>query len=251
MVRQKIKIDEDKCNGCGLCTQACHEAAITISGGKARLIKDDYCDGLGNCLPVCPVGAITFEQREAAMFDEFAVKANLSSVKPSGDEQPPSRVCPGSMAHSIDSRQAEKQTDIDSAVPENAAMSVLNELFMSKLQQWPVQIRLVPVNARYFEDADLLVSADCCAYAYGGFHRQFMKNRITIIGCPKLDDVDYTGKLTEIFSGNAIKSVTVAKMEVPCCAGIEYASVYAIKASGKKIPLQVFIITTEGKVICE
>jgi len=235
MIRQIVKIDEDKCSGCGLCAKACQEAAISIIDGKARLIQDNYCDGLGNCLPVCPEGAITFEKREAAGYDENAVKANLSSGKPAGG-------CPGAAPRSITAA---------GDIPEDAAVGVQNNLLASKLKQWPVQIRLVPVNARYFDNANLLISADCSAYAYGGFHQQFMKNRITMIGCPKLDDVDYTGKLKEILAVNNIKSVTVVKIEVPCCSGIEYAAISALKASGKKLPLQVFTLTTEGKVLSE
>ena len=202
MIRQIIKIDEDKCDGCGLCVSACHEGAIVIEEGKARLLREDYCDGLGNCLPVCPTGAISFEERDAPAFDENAVKANM--------EQDDAPTC---------------------------------------LNQWPVQIKLVPVNAPYFEGANLLIAADCCAYAYGNFHNAYMKNRITIIGCPKLDDVDYSVKLTEILKQNSIKSVTVVRMEVPCCGGIENAAITALRDCGKMIPWQVVTISTDGRIL--
>jgi len=185
MVRKIIKIDEDKCDGCGLCVQACHEGAIGMVGGKAKLLRDDYCDGLGNCLPACPAGAISFEEREAA-------------------------------AH---------------------------------LNQWPVQIKLIPASAPCFENADLLVAADCAAYAYGNFHNDYMKNRITVIGCPKLDGVDYSEKLKEILAGNNIKSVTIARMEVPCCGGIENAVKTALQHCGRLIPWQIVVISTEGRII--
>ncbi|MCL2127815.1 MAG: 4Fe-4S binding protein [Treponema sp.] len=234
MTRKIIKIDADKCDGCGLCADACHEGAIAVVNGKARLMRDDYCDGLGNCLPVCPTGAISFEEREAAAYDEAAVRANKAREE---SEAPLPCGCPGSHARAIERCECEAE-----APPAQTA---------SELRQWPVQIKLVPVNAPYFKGAKLLVAADCAAYACGDFHNRFMKNRITVIGCPKLDGIDYTEKLTEIIAGNDIKSVTVARMEVPCCGGIEQAAVNALKNSGKFLPWQVCTLTTEGEVLEE
>ncbi|MHB1315166.1 MAG: ATP-binding protein [Christensenellales bacterium] len=232
MVRKIIKIDEDKCNGCGLCAKACHEGAIKIVEGKAKLIRDDYCDGLGNCLPVCPTGAIAFEERDAVPYDEEAVKAvQNSAAKPA-----PMAGCPGRAAASI-RRQAE------------SAASVSCEPQISELMQWPVQIKLVPVNAPYFNGANLLVAADCTAFAYGGFHKKFIKNHITLIGCPKLDEGEYSGKLTEIIKNNNIRSVKVVRMEVPCCGGIENAVKQALINSGKMLPWQVVVISTDGRIL--
>jgi len=208
MVRKVIKIDADKCNGCGICAEACQEGAIGMVDGKAKLLRDDYCDGLGNCLPSCPTGAISFEEREAAPFNEEAVKA----------------------AH-------------------NGTPSLPSMRTASELRQWPVQIKLVPVNAPYFEGAHLLVAADCAAYAYGAFHEKFMKNKITLIGCPKLDAADYSIKLSEIIAKNFIKSLTVVRMEVPCCGGIELAAISALKNSGKFLPWQVVTLSTNGKIL--
>ena len=207
MMRKIIKIDEEKCNGCGLCVSACHEGAIGLAYGKAKLLRDDYCDGLGNCLPVCPTGAITFEEREAADYDEAAVKASMENKQP----DTLACGCPGRHSKTIerDNRREPAQTQATSAE--------------THLNQWPVQIKLVPPNAPYFKNANLLVAADCTAYAYGNFHGEYMKNKITIIGCPKLDEGDYSEKLTDILKMNDIKSVTVARMEVPCCGGIENA----------------------------
>ena len=236
MIRKIIKINEEKCNGCGLCADACHEGAISMVGGKAKLIRDDYCDGLGNCLPVCPTGAISFEEREAAAFDEAAVKA--SQAQEAG-VKPLACGCPGTNARPI------KRSGCEAEVP--AAKASFDTT--SELQQWPVQIKLVPVNAPYFQNANLLVSADCAAYACGAFHSKFMKNRITVIGRPKLDNADYSEKLTEIISANNIKSVTVVRMEVPCCGGIEHAVITALKNSGKFLPWQVYTLTTDGKIM--
>lgn len=202
MIRKIIQINEEKCNGCGACAAACHEGAIGMVQGKAKLMRDDYCDGLGDCLPACPTGAISFIEREAAAYDEAAVKA------------------------------AQQKKNIGS---------------QSQLSQWPVQIKLVPVRAPYFDGANLLIAADCTAYAYGDFHNRFIKNRITLIGCPKLDEGDYTEKLTEIIRENDIKSVTIVRMEVPCCGGLERAAKAAIQASGKFIPWQIVVITRDGK----
>lgn len=206
MKRRIIHIDEELCNGCGACAGACHEGAIGMVNGKAKLLRDDYCDGLGDCLPVCPTGAISFEEREAAAYDEKAV---------------------------IEKKRTEYH------------------LADSQFGQWPVQIRLVPVNAPYFDGAQLLIAADCTAYAYAALHEKFIRNRITLIGCPKLDAVDYSEKLTEILQKNDIKKVNVVRMEVPCCGGIEHAVKTAIKNSGKEIPWNVVVISTDGKIIEE
>lgn len=201
MIRKIIKINEEKCNGCGACATACHEGAIEMVDGKAKLTRENYCDGLGDCLPACPMDAITFEEREAPAYDEAAVLA---------------------------SKRANEN---------------------SHLLQWPVQIKLLPTRAPYFDGANLLIAADCTAYAYGNFHKEFMNNRITLIGCPKLDAVDYTEKLTAIIKNNQIQSITVVRMEVPCCGGIEYAAKKALQMSGKLIPWQVITISTDGKII--
>ena len=232
MIRRIIKIDEEKCNGCGACVTACHEGAIGMTDGKAKLLRDDYCDGLGDCLPTCPTGAITFVEREAAAYDEKAVKqAQLKK-----QEAKLLCGCPGSQSKTI------HRTEKSIAVSENQPS-------VSRLSQWPVQIKLVPVNAPYFDNANLLVAADCTAYAYGNFHEEFIRNRITLIGCPKLDEGDYSAKLTEIIANNNIKSVTVVRMEVPCCGGIENATKRALQNSGKFIPWQVVTISTNGEII--
>jgi ferredoxin len=239
MIRQIIKIDKEKCNGCGLCVTACHEGAIGLKDGKAVLLRDDYCDGLGNCLPVCPTGAITFENRDAPEYKEAEVQKNMEE-KNAGIGTLPCG-CPGTQARAINRedspRAAEAQTQ--ASTPST----------VTQLRQWPVQIRLVPANAPYFENAGILVSADCAAYAYGNFHNEFMKKRITLVGCPKLDDVDYSEKLTAILKSNNIKSVTVARMEVPCCGGIEEAVKTALKNCGRMIPWQVATISTDGKLL--
>lgn len=254
MIRKIIKIDEEKCNGCGLCAAACHEGAIGMVDGKAKLLRDDYCDGLGDCLPVCPTGAITFEEREAAAYDEVAVKANMKKE----GKTLPQRGCPGSNAHAI----ARETPPLPCGCPGSHSRDIVREkeqvhpaqqenggLAPTNLAQWPVQIKLVPVHAPYFQNANLLISADCSAYAYGNFHADFMRNRITLIGCPKLDDVDYAEKLTAILQENDIKSVTAVRMEVPCCGGIEHAVKTALQRSGKMIPWQVVTIGTDGRII--
>ena len=230
MIRKIIKIDKDKCNGCGACAIACHEGAIQMVNGKARLTREDYCDGLGDCLPACPTGAISFEEREAPQYNEKAVKQ--AKMKNFGVKLPCG--CPGTQSKAI-KREAPVQA-------KTAAVTSL-------LSQWPCQIKLVPVNAPYFEDANLLIAADCTAYAYGNFHNDFIRNHITLIGCPKLDEGDYTEKLTQIIANNNIKSVKVVRMEVPCCGGIENAVKRALQASGKFIPRQVVTISTDGKIL--
>ena len=230
MIRKIIQIDENKCNGCGACAAACHEGAIGMVDGIARLLKDDYCDGLGDCLPACPVDAISFEEREAPAYDEAAVKA--AQAKKHAAKAPCS--CPGSQSRAI-------QRTV-SAEPSVCSM-------FSQLQQWPVQIKLAPVNAPYFDGANLLIAADCTAYAYANFHQDFIRNHITLVGCPKLDSVDYSEKLTEIIRSNDIKSVTVIRMEVPCCGGIEQAVKTALQASGKFIPWNVVTISTSGVIL--
>ena len=238
MIRQMIKIEEDKCNGCGLCAQACHEGAISMIDGKAKLIRDDYCDGLGNCLPVCPTGAISFEEREASEFDKEAVLANQAKIH-QDKEQPVFSGCPGSRSMVLERNGG--HSDPSKMTVESGVES--------ELRQWPVQIKLVPVNAPYFENANLLIAADCSAFAYGDFHRKFMKNHIALIGCPKLDEGDYSEKLSAIIKNNSIKSVKVVRMEVPCCGGIEHAAIQALKNSGKMIPWQVVTISTDGKIV--
>ena len=231
MIRKIIKIDDNKCNGCGACAAACHEGAIEMINGKARLTREDYCDGLGDCLPACPVDAISFEEREAPAYNEAAVLAakqqKLSKPLPCG--------CPGSNAKAI---KRSVPTPVMSGAP-----------VTSQLMQWPCQIKLVPINAPYFDGANLLIAADCTAYAYGSFHNDFIRNHITLIGCPKLDEGDYAEKLTRIIAENDIKSVKVVRMEVPCCGGIENAVKRALQASGKFIPWQVVTISTDGRMI--
>jgi Fe-S-cluster-containing hydrogenase component 2 len=232
MIRNIISIDREKCNGCGACAAACHEGAIAMVDGKAMLMRDDYCDGLGACLPSCPVGALSFVEREAAAFDEAAVLA-AKAEKETKQKLPCG--CPGSAAKAIHREAA-------AASCETAALS-------SELRQWPVQIKLVPVNAPWFHGAKLLVAADCTAYAYADFHREFIRDHITLVGCPKLDAADYSVKLSEILSANDIKSVTVVRMEVPCCGGIEAAVRTALQNSGKLIPWSVVTISTDGRIL--
>ncbi|MBE6995842.1 MAG: ferredoxin [Ruminococcaceae bacterium] len=235
MLRKIIKIDEERCNGCGACAAACHEGAIEMIGGKAKLTREDYCDGLGDCLPACPVDAIRFEVREAPAYDEAAVeRAKAEKAARAGGTLPCG--CPGSQARAL--HRPQETASAESAVKPR-----------SQLMQWPVQIKLVPVNAPYFEGANLLIAADCTAYAYANFHQDFIRNRITLIGCPKLDEGDYAEKLTAIIGGNDIKSVTIVRMEVPCCGGIENAAKRAIQASGKFLPWRVVTVTTDGRLL--
>lgn len=239
MKRKIITIDEKLCNGCGLCVNACHEGAIGMVDGKAKLMREDYCDGLGDCLPSCPTGAITFEEREAAEYDEAAVKENMRKSLTASGSPAFKGGCPGSNAHAIKRQQEQPQVQ--------AVENTINT--QSQLNQWPVQIKLVPVNAPYFNSANLLIAADCTAYAYANFHQEFMKNKITLIGCPKLDEGDYSDKLTAILQQNNIKSVTVVRMEVPCCSGLSNAAVTALKNCGKMLPWQVVTISTCGQKI--
>jgi len=230
MLRKIIKIDEEKCNGCGACAAACHEGAIEMVNGVAKLTREDYCDGLGDCLPACPANAITFEEREAPAYDEEAVRQ--SKMQKFGVKLPCG--CPGTQSKAIKREAA--------PVAKTASVT-------SQLSQWPCQIKLVPVNAPYFDGANLLIAADCTAYAYGNFHNEFIRNHITLIGCPKLDEGDYAEKLTQIIRNNDIKSVKIVRMEVPCCGGIENAVKRALQASGKFIPWQVITISTDGRII--
>lgn len=217
MIRKIIHIDQEKCNGCGACANACHEGAIQMVDGKAALIRDDYCDGLGDCLPACPTGAITFEEREAAAYDHEAVQKHLAAQ--------------GKVSQ-------ESQLSHQAKAPQE-----------SQLSQWPVQIKLAPLTAPYFDQAHLLIAADCTAYAYASFHQDFIRGRVTLIGYPKLDAVDYTEKLTQILRQNSIKSLTIVRMEVPCCGGLEHAATQALKASGRFIPWQVVTIGIDGRIL--
>ncbi len=231
MIRKIIHIDQEKCNGCGACANACHEGAIEMVNGKAVLTNEHYCDGLGDCLPACPTGAIRFEEREAPAYDEAAVQA--AKMKKHGIST--GAGCPGSRAQLFSRAPAQPAAPLNQ--PE------------SQLRQWPVQIKLAPVNAPYFEGANILVAADCTAYAYANFHQKFIRGRIVLVGCPKLDEGDYTEKLTRIFSENNIKSLTIVRMEVPCCGGLERAAKNALQASGKFIPWQVETISVDGRIL--
>lgn len=230
MLRKIIRIDQEKCNGCGACAGACHEGAIEMVNGKAVLTREDYCDGLGDCLPACPTGAISFEEREAPAYDEAAVER----AKRERQAAPLPCGCPGTESR---------------AIPRSAAQAACPSAAVSQLSQWPVQIKLAPVNAPYFDGANLLIAADCTAYAYGDFHNTFIRSHITLVGCPKLDAVDYAQRLTEIITKNSVKSVKIVRMEVPCCGGIEAAAKQAIQASGKLIPWQVVTISTDGRIL--
>lgn len=277
MIRRVINIDEDKCNGCGICVNACHEGAIGLVDGKAKLMRDDYCDGLGDCLPTCPTGAITFVEREAVPYDEAAVmenkKRNQQANNNAGNNDNNNNGgnnntvssnnnidnsghaaahvhsgCPGSMMRSLRNRNANDSVSENDGITGNQAMPCA---IQSRLENWPVQIKLAPVNAPYFKNAKLLIAADCTAYAYAGFHDKFIKDKITLIGCPKLDSTDYSDKLSEILRYNDIKSVTVVRMEVPCCGGLAHAAMEALKKSEKMIPWNVITISLDGRIIDE
>ncbi|MBO4359443.1 MAG: 4Fe-4S binding protein [Eubacteriaceae bacterium] len=245
MIRKIIRIDEEKCDGCGLCAKACHEGAIEIIDGKAKLVREDFCDGFGDCLPNCPAGAISFEEREAPAYDEAAVNAARQGGKNMTDKDTvpaggghPGTACPGSAVKRFTGK---KDCPEDSSVTANRPVS--------RLAQWPCQIKLLPAKAGFYDGAKLLIAADCTAYAYAAMHEDFMKGRLTLIGCPKLDQVDYTEKLTAIIRDNDIKSVTIVRMEVPCCGGLQRAAENAIKASGKFIPWQVVTISRDGRIL--
>lgn len=276
-VRRVIKIDQDKCVGCGLCASACHEGAIGIIDGKATLLRDDYCDGLGNCLPHCPTDAISFEEREAAAYNkEVAPKRVAAKKEAEKDDGDCGCGCSSSLAKAIVRTPAAEPllgggpglagpgpasagaglaspNPMDALQPARRAQqnqgSFSSGPMESRLGQWPVQIKLVPVNAPYFDGAKLLIAADCTAYAYANFHEDFIKGKITVIGCPKLDEGDYKDKLTDIIRENNIKSVTVVRMEVPCCGGMERAATEALKDSGKFIPWQIVTISTDGRIL--
>ena len=235
MIRKIIQIDEEKCNGCGACADACHEGAIGMVNGKATLLRDDYCDGLGDCLPTCPTDAISFVEREAAAYDEKAVQEHMQKKNAQTTASAGSHTgCPGSRMQQF------KRQETASPIPAQVN---------SQLGQWPCQIKLVPVSAPYFNGAKLLIAADCSAYAYARMHDDFMRGKITLIGCPKLDSIDYSEKLTQIIQSNDIQSVTVVRMEVPCCGGLEMAAKKALQASGKFIPWQVVTISVDGRIL--
>ena len=235
MIRKIIQIDEEKCNGCGACADACHEGAIGMVNGKAKLLRDDYCDGLGDCLPTCPTGAISFVEREGAAYDEKAVQEHMQKKNAQTTASAGSHTgCPGSRMQQF------KRQETASPIPAQVN---------SQLGQWPCQIKLVPVSAPYFNGAKLLIAADCSAYAYARMHDDFMRGKITLIGCPKLDSIDYSEKLTQIIQSNDIQSVTVVRMEVPCCGGLEMAAKKALQASGKFIPWQVVTISVDGRIL--
>ena len=249
MIRKIIHIDEEKCNGCGLCAKACHEGAIDMVNGKAKLVRENFCDGFGDCLPNCPTGAITFEEREAPEYDEKAVMESKKKAEENGMTEREKNMqremamhaagagCPGSRFMELKSRDAEEEPATSYSKPQ------------SRLAQWPCQIKLLPPRAQFFDGAKLLIAADCTAYAYANMHEDFMKGKVTLIGCPKLDAVDYSEKLTEIIRENDIKSVTIVRMEVPCCGGLQRAAEQALRNSGKFIPWQVVTISRDGRIL--
>ena len=236
VIRRIIQIDEEKCNGCGAGAAACHEGAIGMVDGKAKLLRDNYCDGLGDCLPTCPTGAISFVEREAAAYDEKAVQEHMRKQNKQGHlSAAPHKGCPSSRTQRLQHSQE--------------AASPAQTQAVSRLGQWPCQIRLAPVNAPYFDGAKLLIAADCSAYAYARMHEDFIRGKITLIGCPKLDSVDYSEKLTQIIQNNNIQSVTIVRMEVPCCGGLELAAKTALQASGKFIPWQIVTLSVDGRIL--
>ena len=237
MIRKIIRIDEDKCNGCGICATACHEGAIDIIDGKAKLVREHFCDGFGDCLPGCPTGAISFVEREAPEYDEAAVRKAQEKKGMEKTAEKKYSGCPGSRIMQLHREDEQKMS-----------VKEQSEKLESRLRNWPVQIKLAPVQASYFDGAKLLIAADCTAYAYASIHEDFMKGKVTLIGCPKLDAVDYSEKLTQIIAKNDIQSVTIVRMEVPCCGGLEMAAKKALQASGKFIPWQVVTIGIDGTI---
>ena len=249
MLRKIVNINEEKCNGCGACAAACHEGAIVMIDGKARLIKEDYCDGLGDCLPACPADAITIEEREAAAYDHEAVMARLEAMKDPAliaaiekmelegllAKNQGSFACPGTAAQTLKAAESDE--------------TILSAPVKSQLRHWPVQIKLAPIRAPFFNNCKLLIAADCTAYAYGNFHNDFIAGHVTLIGCPKLDAVNYAEKLAEIFRQNNIQEIVVTRMTVPCCGGMSGAVMQAIAASGKEIPVKIVTIDTDGTIV--
>lgn len=243
MIRRIIEIDQEKCNGCGACAEACHEGAIGMIDGKATLLRDDYCDGLGDCLPTCPTGAIAFVEREAAEYDEAAVQENMKKREQAKKQMSNAHHgggCPGSKIREMNRRNGNEEAK---AATQNAPV------MESQLRQWPVQIKLVPIKAPFFDGSHLLIAADCTAYAYANFHQDFIRGKVTVVGCPKLDAVDYSEKLQAIISQNDIKQVTIVRMEVPCCGGLEQAAITAMKNSRKFLPWQVVTIGIDGTIL--